>query len=238
MSACLWDKEIIQRFHRVFSPTQLHDETAELNQRPSTTYCELLDSASHDTARTMQRVMGDKASSPLSSIDEQLKQSSSRVIQRSSAALRDETLANASSPAADEMQSLSGGNPTHNGDGELGDHEGQGRQAPVNEEPHGRSQDIMGGDMTEAQDERSGKRSQLSSGPTNTGTSTLGNEVIMQAAEPVPESKTRRTGQRRAPAKRSTAKRQPKKSRWDAETISTDPKSPLATADLRVNHSP
>ena len=31
-------------------------------------------------------------------------------------------------------------------------------------------------------------------------------------------------------------KRTPKKKQWDVEDLLTDPKSPLATADLRVSH--
>jgi hypothetical protein len=37
--------------------------------------------------------------------------------------------------------------------------------------------------------------------------------------------------------RRVLVKKAPKKSKWNAENILTDPKSPLASADLRVRHS-
>jgi len=102
--------------------------------------------------------------------------------------------------------------------------EDQSTQPAVDKQP----QEVEASEMSEGRNDGSGGSSKSPSDPTPTGTH--GDGVNSQTTHPAPGPKPQQTAQQ---AKKPSAQRRLKKPRWDAETIITDPRSPLAKADLR-----
>ncbi|KAG9252320.1 Asx homology domain-containing protein [Emericellopsis atlantica] len=152
----------------------------------------------------MQQAIADGDSSPLSSIDERFKLSSPPSLTKSSSGL-----------LRDETL------PDHTAAGE----EDQNTQPTVDKQP----QEVEASEIPEGRNDGSGGSSKSPSDPTPPSTHSDG--VSSQTTHPAPRPKAQQTTQQ---AKKPSAQRRLKKPRWDAETIITDPRSPLAKADLRV----